>query len=118
MSYGGLASAFMAYYHPDIFGKRISQSGSFWRDFEYLDSEGEWFRYDWLINQYLTSEKKQLKIFLDWGLQENWVLDSNRKMVKVLINKGYDLKFIEFNGWHDWSNSRKTFAKGLLYLFE
>jgi len=118
MSYGGLASGFMAFYHPDIFGKVLGQSSSFWRDFEYLDSEGEWFRDDWLINQYLISDKKQLKFFLDWGLQENWVLDSNRKMVKVLINKGYEVKFIEFNGWHDWSNSRKTFANGLMYLLE
>ncbi len=118
MSYGGLAAAFMAFYHPNIFGKVLGQSSSFWRDFEYLDSEGEWFRDDWLINQYLISDKKQLKFFLDWGLQENWVLDSNRKMVKVLIDKGYEVKYIEFNGWHDWSNSRKTFVNGLLYLFE
>lgn len=118
MSYGGLAAGFMAFYHPDIFGKVLGQSSSFWRDFEYLDSQGEWFRDDWLINQYLISEKKQIKFFLDWGLQENWVLDSNREMVEVLIDKGYDVKFIEFNGWHDWSNSRKTFAKGLIYLLE
>jgi len=118
MSYGGLAAGFMAFYHPDIFGKVLGQSSSFWRDFEHLDSEGEWFRDDWLINQYLTADKKQLRFYLDWGLQENWVLDSNRKMLKVLIEKGYDVKFIEFNGWHDWSNSRKTFAKGLMYLLE
>ncbi len=118
MSYGGLAAGFMAFYHPNIFGKVLGQSSSFWRDFEYLDNEGEWFRDDWLINQYLISDKKQLKFFLDWGLQENWVLDSNRKMVQVLIDKEYEVKFIEFNGWHDWSNSRKTFVNGLLYLLE
>lgn len=118
MSYGGLAAGFMAFYHPDIFGNVLGQSSSFWRDFEYLDTEGEWFRDDWLINQYLISEKKQLKFFLDYGLQENWVLDSNRKMIRVLKSKGYDVKYIEFNGWHDWANSRKTFADGLMYLLK
>lgn len=118
MSYGGLAAGFMAFYHPDIFGNVLGQSSSFWRDFEYLDTEGEWFRDDWLINQYLTSEKKHLKFFLDYGLQENWVLDSNRKMIRVLKSKGYDVKYIEFNGWHDWANTRKTFADGLMYLLK
>ena len=35
MSYGGLAAGFMAFHHPDIFGKVLGQSSSFWRDFEY-----------------------------------------------------------------------------------
>jgi len=46
------------------------------------------------------------------------VLGSNRRMVRVLDKKGYDYKYTEFNGWHDWSNSRKTFSKGLLYLMK
>lgn len=118
MSYGGLAAGFMGYYHSDIFGKVLCQSGSFWRDIELTDSEGDEIRNDWLINKYLTSNKKELKFYLDWGLQENWVLGSNRRMVKVLNKKGYEVKFTEFNGWHDWSNSRKTFADGLMYLFD
>ena len=82
------------------------------------DSKGDEIRNDWLINKYLISNKKELKFYLDWGLQENWVLGSNRRMVKVLNEKGYEVKFIEFNGWHDWSNSRKTFADGLMYLLD
>ncbi|MCK5222877.1 MAG: esterase family protein [Candidatus Aminicenantes bacterium] len=118
MSYGGLAAAFIGLYHPEIFGKILSQSGSFWRGLELTDKEGTWIRKDWLINKYLIAEKMDLKLYLDWGLQENFVLGSNRKMVRVLTQKGYDLKFVEFNGWHDWSNSRKTFPEGLLYLLK
>lgn len=118
MSYGGLAAGFIGFYHSDIFGKVIGQSSSFWRDIELTDSEGDEIRNDWLINKYLTSNKKKLKIYLDWGLQENWVLGSNRRMVKALNKKGYKVKFIEFNGWHDWSNSRKTFVDGLMYLLD
>lgn len=118
MSYGGLCASYISYYNPDIFGKVLSQSGSFWRDKELEEIKGEWIRTDWLIEKFMTEEKRNIKIFLDWGLQENQVLGSNRRMVRVLEDKKYDYKYIEFNGWHDWSNSRKTFAKGLLYLLE
>lgn len=116
MSYGGLAASFIAFYHPDIFGKVLSQSGSLWRGFDLLDKEGNWLRYDWLIEQYQTQDRKKLKLFFDWGLQENWVLGANRKMMNVLKKKEYQYKYIEFNGWHDSANSRKIFPKGLLYL--
>lgn len=118
ISYGGLASAYIAFHHPDIFGKVISQSGSFWRDLELVDSRGAEYRGDWLINKFLTEENKNLKIFLDWGLQENMCLSSGRRMVEVLEKKKYKYRFVEFNGWHDWSNSRKTFPEGLVYLLK
>ena len=118
MSYGGLAASFIAFFHSEIFGRVLSQSGSFWRDKELEDIKGEWIRKDWLVNKYIIEEKKDLKLFIDWSLQENQVIGSNRKMVKVLNKKLYEYKYIEFNGWHDWSNSRKTFPKGLMYLLE
>lgn len=118
MSYGGLAGAFIAWYHPDIFGKVLSQSGSFWRGLKLTDDQGKWIREDWIINKFLAEDKKNLKLYLDWGLQENWVLEGNRRMVRVLKENAYDHKFIEFNGWHDWSNSRKTFPVGLKYLLD
>jgi enterochelin esterase family protein len=119
ISYGGLAATFIAFYHADIFGKVLSQSGSLWRDLELrYDYDGVEIRSDWLINQFLVEENKDLKIFLDWGLQENWCLLSGRRMARVLDRKGYTYKFVEFNGWHDWSNSRKTFPAGLLYLLQ
>ena len=116
MSYGGLAATFIAFYHPDVFGKVLSQSGSFWRDKELTDNYGNEIRNDWMINEFFKAEKRPIKIFLDWGLQENMVLGSNRKMTRILKSKGYNIKYIEFNGWHDWSNSRKTFPDGLMYL--
>jgi len=116
MSYGGLAACFVSFYHPNIFGKVLSQSGSLWRGLKLKDIQANWIRQDWLIEKYLTDENKKIKLYLDWGLQENWVLGSNRRMIRALEKKQYDYKFIEFNGWHDWSNSRKTFPQGLLYL--
>lgn len=116
MSYGGLAATYIAFYHSDVFGKVLSQSGSFWRDKELTDSFGNEIRNDWLIYQFIKEDKKPIDIYLDWGLQENMVLGSNRKMVRVLNQKKYKFKYIEFNGWHDWSNSRMTFPIGLMYL--
>jgi len=118
ISYGGECSAFIAFHHPDIFGKVLSQSGSLWRDLEWYDVNGVDYRGDWLINRFLVEKNKNLKIFLDWGLQEDMVLGANRKFVRILDQLHYDFKFIEFNGWHDWSNSRKTFPVGLLYLLK
>ena len=116
ISYGGLAATFIGFHHPDIFGNVLSQSGSFWRGLELKDDYGNDIRQDWLINKFLVEENRNLKIFLDWGLQENWCLQSGRRMTRILDRKGYDYKFIEFNGYHDWSNSRKTFPVGLMYL--
>lgn len=116
ISLGGLASTFMSFNHPDIFGKVLAQSSAYWRDTFRVDNYNNEIRNDWLINQFIQSEKKPIKIFIDWGLQENMVLGSNRKMARILKHKGYDFKYIEFNGWHDWANSRKTFPNGLVYL--
>lgn len=116
MSYGGLAAAFFAYYHSDIFGNVLSQSGSFWRDLELTDLHKNEVRNDWLPQQYLSTEKKDIAFFLDWGLQENMVLGSNRNFVKILDKKNYTYRFAEFNGWHNWANTRRTFPIGLMFL--
>jgi enterochelin esterase family protein len=116
MSYGGLAATYIGFDCDSIFGKVLSQSGSFWRDtigdLKYANMN----RTDYMINRFIKEDKRKIKIFLDWGLQEDMVYGANRKFVRILDQLDYDFKFIEFNGWHDWSNSRKTFSNGLLYL--
>jgi len=116
MSYGGLAAAYIAFDCDSIFGRVLSQSGSFWRDtigdLKYANMN----RTDFMINRFIKEDIRKIKIFLDWGLQEDMVYGANRKFVRILNQLNYDFRFIEFNGWHDWSNSRKTFPNGLLYL--
>lgn len=116
MSYGGLAATYIAFDCDSVFGKVLSQSGGFWRDtigdLKYANMN----RTDYLINRFIKENKREIKIFLDWGLQEDMVYGANRKFVRILDQLDYDFKFNEFNGWHDWSNSRKTFPNGLLYL--
>ncbi len=117
ISYGGLTATNIAFQHPELFGKVLAQSASYWRSNEVLeDYSVPDYRHDYLIEQFIQSPKKDLKLYLDWGLQENWVLGSNRRMVKVLDQKDYEFKYHEFNGWHDWANSRKSFVDGIVYL--
>ncbi len=117
MSYGGLAAGFISFYADSVFGNVLSQSGSFWRDTVLTEPTANWPRADWLIKKFQTSgTRKDIKLYLDWGLQEPLILTSNRKFVRVLDKLDYDFKYSEFDGWHDWSNSRKTFPAGLLYL--
>ncbi len=118
ISYGGLASTFIAYYHPDVFGKVLAQSASYWRGLELADQFDNEVRTDWLIDKINKEENRPLKIFIDWGLQENMVFGANRKFAQILKKKGYDFKYKEFNGWHDWSNSRKTFPEALMFLID
>ncbi len=116
ISYGGLASTFIAYYHPDVFGNVISQSASYWRGLELTDQFDNEVRSDWLIDKINHENKREIDFYIDWGLQENMVLGTNRKFAHILSKKGYRFKFHEFNGWHDWSNSRKTFPNALKFL--
>ncbi|MGD1840245.1 MAG: alpha/beta hydrolase-fold protein [Thermonemataceae bacterium] len=118
ISYGGLAATYIAFEHPDVFGKVLSQSGSFWRDTTLTDGGEDWIRGDYLTKQFQIQEKRDLKLYLDWGLQENWCKASGRRLVQVLKDRNYEFTFTEFNGWHDWSNSRKTFPDALRYLLE
>ncbi|WKN45655.1 alpha/beta hydrolase [Tunicatimonas pelagia] len=118
ISYGGLAATYIAFEHSDVFGKVLSQSGSFWRDTTLTDGGEDWIRGDHLTRQFQTQEKRSLKLHLDWGLQENWCKASGRRLAQVLKDKQYEFTFTEFNGWHDWSNSRKIFPDALRYLLE
>lgn len=116
ISYGGLAAAYLAFECDSVFGGVLSQSGGFWRDLELKDAGGAEYMGDLMVNRYGREKKRNIKLFLDWGLQENMVLASNRKFVGTLKRRGYDFRFMEFDGWHCWSNSRKTFPLGLLFL--
>ncbi len=75
-------------------------------------------RTDFMIYRFVKERKREIKIFPDWGLQEDMVFGANRKFVRFSDQLNYDFKFVEFNGWHDWSNSGKTSPLGLISLAE
>jgi enterochelin esterase family protein len=105
-SAGGIASANLALFHPDIFGNVISQSGAFWRGNEGSNS-GPW---EWLTSQYASLPKKDVRFVMDVGaLETSKVLggsgpvfiEANRRLRDVLQSKGYSVVYTEVpNGAH------------------
>jgi enterochelin esterase-like enzyme len=125
-SYGGLAAAYAALRHPETFGNVLSQSGSYWRtppktpggsDF---DSTAE---PNWVAKQFISSPKLPVRFYMDAGSDEidlsgkgASILVPNRHLRDVLLAKGYEVHYQEFNGGHDYLSWRGTLADGLILL--
>lgn len=125
LSRGGLAAAYAAFQHPDIFGNVISQSGYFsWpsedggeREFTGKDNEELDRRYGWLIRQYVSSTMRPLRFYLEAGLYEELIFE-NRHMRDVLRAKGHKVYYSEFSGGHDFLVWQGTLADALLLLLK
>ncbi len=126
-SYGGLAGAYAALKYPAVFGKVLSQSGSFWwsptRNIHTPELYNEFSESEWLIKEYVKSPKKPIEFYLDAGIFEisltndgGGILDTNRHMRDVLQAKGYKVTHKEFIGGHDFFSWRGTLSDGLIVL--
>ena len=115
-SYGGLASAYIAYTYPEIFGNVYAQSGSFWWS-KKGDTEPEW-----LTRSYAKSARQPIRFYLEAGLFEvsrAWqvsILESTRHLRDVLEAKGYDVTYQESYSGHDYAHWRGSLADGLIAL--
>ncbi|WP_375754854.1 enterochelin esterase [Corallococcus exercitus] len=117
-SYGGLAAVFCGFGHPDVFGRVLSQSGSFWWAPE-GDPEPEW-----LTRQAVHRPAPGLRFYLETGRLDSGptpghgpsVLTSNRHLRDVLQAKQYDVSYHEFSGAHDYVCWRGGIAHGLINL--
>ena len=122
MSLGGLAAAFVAFKHPEVFRNVLSQSGSFWWK---PDDEKD---FEWLTHQFAASPRLPLRFSFEAGLLENtgggppgrpWpppMLVANRNLRDTLQSKGYSIHYTEFNGNHTPFNWRGTLASHLIAL--
>jgi enterochelin esterase family protein len=105
-SAGGIASANLALFHPEIFGNVISQSGAFWRGNEGSNSPP----WEWLTTQYASSPKKGVRFVMDVGALETGkvlggagpvFIEANRRLRDALQSKGYSVIYTEVpNGQH------------------
>lgn len=115
-SYGGLAAAFTGLRASEIFGNVLSQSGSFWWDKDPEDG----IQQEWIIQQFIASPRLPLCFYLEVGLKEDsgWIymVGCNRHLRDVLILKGYEVHYAEFNGYHHYVCQRGSLADGLLAL--
>jgi len=111
LSLGGLAAAYTAMRHPEIFGNVLSQSGSF-----QILPEGKME----LIRQFVEKPKLPVRFYLEAGLLETGdspsLLHANRHLRDVLEAKGYFVNYSEFNGRHDDICWRGSLSTGLISL--
>lgn len=121
-SAGGLAAAYAALEHPEIFGNVLAQSGAF-------SLSPSWESdFSWLAHQYALQDKELLKFHLDVGtLEKNSyrelrgrpsTLEANRHMRDVLAEKGYPVHYVEFSGGHDYVSWQGTLGDGIRALLE
>jgi len=101
-SSGGAAAMEMAWYHPDLYHRVLSYSGTFvYQQWPYNDAtpHGAWELHDKLIP---NSPKKPLRIWMHVSDRDllitrdnyhDWVL-ANERMATVLAAKGYPYQFV------------------------
>jgi enterochelin esterase family protein len=124
-SYGGIAATYAGLRHPEVFGNVLCQSGSFWwapdhgagPDADATTETG------WLAKEFIKSPKLPLKFWMDAGVFEvdsrgsgGAILEPSRHMRDVLLAKGYEVHYQQFNSGHDYLNWRGTLADGLIAL--
>lgn len=120
-SAGGLAGAFIAFRHSDVFGNVLSQSGAFWPGKTRDNPEHEW-----LTRQFESSPKLPVRFVLQAGILEIGptplngpsILATNRHLKDVLKAKGYDVNYSEVAGGHEPLTWRGGLAEGLIQLQE
>ena len=139
-SAGGLAAAFVALRHSEVFGNVLSQSGAFWWSFEHNggvcgprcpdsggtggeDSRDATTEGNFMVRQFLASPKLPLRFYLAAGTFEidrdgggGNILESTRHLRDVLLARGYDVHYEQFVGGHDGLSWRGALANGLIAL--
>jgi enterochelin esterase-like enzyme len=111
LSLGGVAAAYTAMRHPEVFGAVLSQSGAF--QYRHEDPEP-------LIRRFTKSARLPIRFYLEAGLLEvnetPSLLHENRHLRDVLEAKGYEVTYSEFNGRHDAVCWRGGLSQGLMAL--
>jgi enterochelin esterase family protein len=122
-SFGALAASCAGLRYPGTFGNILSQSGAYWwtppkRDPSDPDPEP-----DWMAKQFIASPRLPLRFYMDAGTDEidltgdgGDILVPNRNLRDVLLAKGYEVHYREFDGGHDGLSWRGTLADGLILL--
>ena len=123
-SFGGIAATYAGLRHPQIFGNVLCQSGSFWWAPERIGPDVEaTTETGWLAKEFIKSPKLPLRFWMDAGVFEvdsrgngGAILEPSRHMRDVLLAKGYEVHYQQFNSGHDYLNWRGTLADGLIAL--
>ena len=129
-SSGGACALIMAWYHPEMYHRVLSYSGTFVNQQWPWNAEtphGAWEFHEHLIPE---SAAKPLRIWMEVGDRDllnpndmrdgmhDWV-DANERMARVLAAKGYHYQFVfARNAGHvDHAVKRQTLAEALEYVW-
>jgi enterochelin esterase-like enzyme len=116
-SFGGLAAAYTAFVHSEIFGNVLSQSGSFWWSPTYLLDVTPSPNAGWMVKQFAESAPKPLRFYMSVGSWESaGMLSGNRILRSVLMGKGNAVTYSEVVSGHNYANFQQTFPDGLIVL--
>jgi enterochelin esterase-like enzyme len=111
-SLGGSTAAFAALRRPEVFGKVLSQSGSFLMNNRNADGG----KGDWIVRQFTIAPKSDVSFCLEAGQMEEGtgLLDSNRHLRDVLLANGYRVHYFEVFGAHEPVHWRRTLPEELI----
>ena len=116
-SFGGLAAAYTAFVHPDIFGNVLSQSGSFWWSPTYLEDVSPSPNAGWMVKQFAESTPKPIRFYMSVGSWESaGMLSGNRILRSVLVGKGNEVTYSEVVSGHNYANVQESFPEGMIAL--
>lgn len=120
LSLTGLAAAYVALLHPERFAGVLCQSASFW-----------WSE-SWIVQEYrrrntiprrfrISCGSLETTDYVEHGpgmIQTTSQLACNRAMRDLLLEKGCDVSFEEFNGGHDIASWSSDLSRSLLSLLD
>lgn len=127
-SSGGSAAMIMAWYHPELYRRVLTYSGTYvYQQWPYDEKtpHGAWDFHETLIP---NSPRKPLRIWLEISDRDNlstrdayhdWVL-ANERMAKVLAEKGYTYQynFVRNAGHTDRAVKAQTLPQALEWLWQ
>ncbi|MCL2781488.1 MAG: alpha/beta hydrolase-fold protein [Actinomycetia bacterium] len=112
-SYGGLAAALIALRATEAFGNASLHSPSLWWSCPGAPAD----QAEWMAHQHAVAPASSVRFYLEVGLQEGeWMVPTARHLRDVLLAKGNQMRYREYNGGHDANCWRGGIADALVWL--